>query len=72
MKFFAPVFVVVALLQYTAPNGQPVYVNPTQVVSIAGPADCSQNAGSRIFTANGVICVRETIEQAVSKFTAAQ
>lgn len=68
MKYAAPIFVVLALLQYTAPSGRPVFVAREQVVAIGDPADCAPNAGSRIFTSNTAICVRESIEQAVSKY----
>lgn len=68
MKWAAPIFVLIALLQYTAPDGSSIYVNRDQIVAIGGSANCGPGSGSRLFTANSAICVKESIEQAVNKF----
>lgn len=68
MKWLAPAIVVVALLQYTAPSGHPMWIARDQIVAIGDPVTCGPTSGSRIFTANSAICVRESIEEAVKKF----
>lgn len=68
MKYLAPVIVVVALLQYTAPSGHPLWIARDQIVAIGEPATCDRGSGSRIFTSNSAVCVKESIQDAVNKY----
>lgn len=68
MKWIAPMLVALGLLQFTAPNGRPIYFAATEIVAIADPATCEDKAGSRIMTSMGSFCIRESVEKAVSKF----
>lgn len=68
MKWLAPIIVVIALLQYTAPSGHPLWIAREQIVAIGAPVTCGPEAGSRIFTSNSAMCVRESIDDAVKKF----
>lgn len=68
MKFLAPVIVLVALLQYTAPDGHPMWVARDQIVAITGPTTCGPTANSRLFTANSAVCIKESIDEAVRKY----
>lgn len=68
MKWIAPTLVALGLLQYTAPNGRPIYFATTEIVAISDPSTCDDKAGSRIMTTMGSFCIRESVEKAVSEF----
>lgn len=68
MKYLAPAIILLALLQYTAPSGHPLWIARDQIVAIGEPVTCGSASGSRIFTANSAVCVRESIDEAVQKF----
>lgn len=73
MKWLAPTLVVSALLfQLTAPDGTTVWFSPAEIVAISSPATCDNKAGARVMTTMGSFCVRESVEKAVAKYTAAQ
>lgn len=68
MKWIAPILVLIALLQYTSPNGHPIFFTRAQIVAISDPATCDDKAGSRIMTTMGSFCVRESLANAVNIF----
>jgi len=61
MKYLAPLFVVFALVEYTTPNGHPIFINRDAVVAVtqAQPYDCKDGAGSKVITTTGYSCVQE-------------
>ena len=65
MNVLAPflVMISVALACFTAPDGNGVWVNASEVVSVSHGLDCAVGSHSKIQTSNGYICVQETPQQ---------
>lgn len=67
MKILAPLLVLFALIQYTAPNGFPIFISRDQIIAIVEPSDCVAGSGARITTSGGTACIRETVQEALTK-----
>lgn len=69
MKYLAPLLVVFGLVEFTTPDGLPIYVNREQVVAVTPSHDYDCKAGSltKIITSNGYSCVTDILEAVRAK-----
>lgn len=68
MKFFAPILVVFSFACFFDPQGQGVWVTPSQVVGVVHPqGDCAPGSHAKIITATGIMCVRETPQEVTKR-----
>jgi len=69
MRYVAPVLILIGLLEFTAPSGRAVFVAPSQITAIGDAAGCSYEKGARLLTSAGFLCVRESVEEVVKRFS---
>ena len=74
MKFIAPLLLLYALLQFTTPNGFPIWINRDQVVAVvhASEYDCKDGAKAKVIYGTAFSCVKETPEEVAKKLTDVQ
>jgi len=68
--------VVLTFIQLTGPSGEPVWIIPSQVVSVSGPTgNCGSSsifryvANSYVETERRGYCVQETVNQVIDRLT---
>ena len=67
MKYLAPIFTVFGLVCFTAPDGQGVWLQSEQIVSVGHAADCGGGSNAKISSTQGSFCVHETPQEALKK-----
>lgn len=70
MTYAAPILVIFALSMacFTDPQGVfSIWIAKPAVVSVIHSVDCAKGAHTKITTASGSICVRETPEEVVKR-----
>lgn len=71
MKYLAPILVVFSFACFFDPQGQGIWVMPSQVVSVQhNPGDCAPSAKTKIVTQSGTLCVRETPQEVTKRLDA--
>lgn len=67
MKYLAPVFVLFGLVSFTDPRGLDLWVAKSQVVGVLHSVDCAKGANTKILTASGALCVRESVPEVLKR-----
>jgi len=67
MHFLAPVLLIFSLVLacFTAPDGNGVWVDPHQILSVTHATDGAPGANAKISTSNGSFFIHETPQQAL-------
>lgn len=71
MNIIAPLLLLYALVAFTTPSGNPIWVNPDQVTAVthSQPYDCKDGSNTKIIFSTGYSCVREEPDAVIEKLS---